>query len=235
MTIAAHPPTFPSLSRQVVLGARSRTGRSHARLARRFGCADEELARISPAAPSSSTCPRSSPPESELKFLLAAMRIRDIRVAGLEGAAPAVLDADMPQALLGAKPDSGPDLSDLEAISPNSDAAQAAPASTLTIANSLPGPGSPCSPTVTLRFSGRSLPARDRGGRVIHIYGSLRGRAVAGCTGNSSKPISAASRRPELVAIDGLYKTADDLGSKFRKLPIQASLDGDSLILTPLD
>ena len=32
---------------------------------------------------------------------------------------------------------------------------------------------------------------------------------------------------PELVAVNGLYKTADDLGQKCRNLPVQVSLDGD--------
>ena len=39
----------------------------------------------------------------------------------------------------------------------------------------------------------------------------------------------------ELIAIDGLYKTADDLGRKFRGQPVQVNLDGDSIILKTLD
>ena len=38
----------------------------------------------------------------------------------------------------------------------------------------------------------------------------------------------------ELIAIDGLYKTADDWG-KFLGQPVQVNLDGDSIILKTLD
>ncbi|KAB0267768.1 hypothetical protein FEZ63_09105 [Microvirga brassicacearum] len=80
----------------------------------------------------------------------------------------------------------------------------------------------------------RRICAQAAGGS-IHIYGSLRGRAVAGYTGNSTARIFCRKFEAELVAVNGLYKTTDDLGSKFRNLPIQVRLDGDSLILTLLD
>jgi septum site-determining protein MinC len=72
-------------------------------------------------------------------------------------------------------------------------------------------------------------------GGSIHIYGTLRGRAIAGCTGNARARIFCRKFEAELIAVDGLYKTADDLGGKFRGLPIQVNLDGDSIILTTLD
>ena len=49
-------------------------------------------------------------------------------------------------------------------------------------------------------------------GGSIHIYGTLRGRAIAGCTGNGKARIFCRKFEAELIAIDGLYKTADDLG-----------------------
>ena len=52
-------------------------------------------------------------------------------------------------------------------------------------------------------------------GGSIHVYGSLRGRAIAGCTGNGKARIFCRKFEAELIAIDGLYKTADDLGGKF--------------------
>ena len=48
-------------------------------------------------------------------------------------------------------------------------------------------------------------------GGSIHIYGTLRGRAIAGATGNARARIFCRKLEAELLAIDGLYKTADDM------------------------
>ncbi len=46
-------------------------------------------------------------------------------------------------------------------------------------------------------------------GGSIHVYGTLRGRAMAGSNGNSRARIFCNKIEAELVAIDGLYRTAD--------------------------
>jgi len=64
----------------------------------------------------------------------------------------------------------------------------------------------------------------------IHIYGALRGRALAGATGNSEARIFAAAMQPELVSIAGIYRTFEngypDLPAG---QPAQVRLQGDSL------
>ena len=45
----------------------------------------------------------------------------------------------------------------------------------------------------------------------IHVYGPLRGRAMAGCHGNENAHIFCQSLNAELVAIAGLYKTSETL------------------------
>lgn len=72
-------------------------------------------------------------------------------------------------------------------------------------------------------------------GGSIHVYGTLRGRAVAGVTGNSSSRIFCRRLEAELVAIDGLYKTADDMEASLRGRAVQAWLGGEALILAALD
>lgn len=172
------------------------------------------------------------PSKSELKFLLAAMRMRDIRIAGLEGAAPAVMDADMPQAITGGELSSGIDRTDLDKAPSTRETADP----TLMIEDSIRSGRSVLNSNGDVTILGSvASGAEIVAGGSIHIYGSLRGRAVAGCTGNSTARIFCRKFEAELVAVNGLYKTADDLGSKFRNLPIQVRLDGDSLILTPLD
>jgi septum site-determining protein MinC len=114
--------------------------------------------------------------------------------------------------------------------------AEAAPAPTLMIGDSIRSGQSILHPNGDVTILGSvASGAEIVAGGSIHIYGSLRGRAVAGCTGNSTARIFCRKFEAELVAVNGLYKTADDLGSRFRNLPIQVRLDGDSLILTPLD
>lgn len=45
----------------------------------------------------------------------------------------------------------------------------------------------------------------------IHVYGPLRGRAMAGCHGNENAHIFCQSLNAELVAIAGLYQTSETL------------------------
>ena len=72
-------------------------------------------------------------------------------------------------------------------------------------------------------------------GGSIHIYGSLRGRAIAGVAGDSKARIFCRKLEAELIAIDGLYKTADDIPSALRGKPAKISLDGDKVLIAALD
>jgi septum site-determining protein MinC len=66
-------------------------------------------------------------------------------------------------------------------------------------------------------------------GGSIHVYGTLRGRALAGATGNAMARIFCTKIEAEMLAIDGLYKTADDIEPNLRGRPVQAWLDGDTM------
>jgi septum site-determining protein MinC len=72
-------------------------------------------------------------------------------------------------------------------------------------------------------------------GGSIHIYGTLRGRAVAGVTGNPRARIFCRRLEAELLAIDGLYRTADDVEPALRGRAVQAWLDGATLRIAALD
>ncbi len=71
-------------------------------------------------------------------------------------------------------------------------------------------------------------------GGSIHIYGALRGRAIAGSTGNSEARIFCNKLEAELIAIDGLYRTADEMDTQFRGRPIQAWLEGETMAMATL-
>lgn len=68
----------------------------------------------------------------------------------------------------------------------------------------------------------------------IHIYGPLRGRALAGVNGDRNARIFCQSLEAELIAIAGLYRTSDDLGPTVRQHRVQAFLDGETLCIEPL-
>jgi septum site-determining protein MinC len=69
----------------------------------------------------------------------------------------------------------------------------------------------------------------------VHIYGTLRGRAIAGLTGNHGARIFCRRLEAELLAIDGVYQTADDMDATLRGKPVQAWLVGETMMLATLD
>jgi septum site-determining protein MinC len=72
-------------------------------------------------------------------------------------------------------------------------------------------------------------------GGSVHIYGTLRGRAMAGANGNSRARIFCQRVEAELLAIDSYYKTADDIEDSLRRRPIQAWLEGETLKISALN
>ena len=63
----------------------------------------------------------------------------------------------------------------------------------------------------------------------IHIYGALRGRALAGAQGNVKARIFCRAFHAELVAVAGHYKVLDELPRDLRGKPAQVWLEGDQL------
>jgi septum site-determining protein MinC len=53
-------------------------------------------------------------------------------------------------------------------------------------------------------------------GGSIHVYGSLRGRAMAGTTGSPTARIFCRKLEAELVAVDGFYLTSEDMEPDLR-------------------
>jgi len=69
----------------------------------------------------------------------------------------------------------------------------------------------------------------------IHIYGALRGRALAGARGNTEARIFCREFQAELVAIAGHYKVLDDIPDQLRGKPVQVWLDNGQLKLAPIE
>ncbi|MDB6163309.1 MAG: septum site-determining protein MinC [Xanthomonadaceae bacterium] len=69
----------------------------------------------------------------------------------------------------------------------------------------------------------------------IHIYGVLRGRALAGAQGNEKARIFCREFHAELIAIAGHYKVLEDIPKELRGKAVQIWLDKDQLNIAALD
>jgi septum site-determining protein MinC len=69
----------------------------------------------------------------------------------------------------------------------------------------------------------------------IHIYGPLRGRALAGAQGWEQARIFCREFHAELVAIAGHYKVLEDIPRELRGKAVQIWLDGEELKIAALD
>lgn len=69
----------------------------------------------------------------------------------------------------------------------------------------------------------------------IHIYGILRGRALAGAQGDTGARIFCRDFQAELVAIAGHYKVLDEIPPDLRGKPVQVWLEQDQIKLAALE
>jgi septum site-determining protein MinC len=165
---------------------------------------------------------------SAIAHLVKSIEQRNIRVLGFEGVEPGDLDASLPPLLSGGrhcapqlavaeKPEPKPQLTSLLLDSPvRSGQSVIFAEGDVTVLGSV--------------SSGAEIVA----GGSIHVYGTLRGRAMAGVNGNSSARIYCQKIEAELIAIDGYYQTAEELDDELRSRPVQARLDGKIMRITPL-
>jgi len=65
----------------------------------------------------------------------------------------------------------------------------------------------------------------------IHVYNTLRGRALAGVRGNTEARIFCFDLQAELISIAGNYKISEDLDETVRNKPVQIYLQDQALII----
>ncbi|MDD5460647.1 MAG: septum site-determining protein MinC [Methylococcales bacterium] len=65
----------------------------------------------------------------------------------------------------------------------------------------------------------------------IHVYSTLRGRALAGVQGDTEARIFCSDLQAELISIAGNYKISEDLDETVRKKPVQIYLQNHTLII----
>lgn len=174
----------------------------------------------------------------QLRALVDQLGTRNVRIMGIEGARPSLLGSDLPPAMTDGRP-----TSDFEAPGANQgdevDTAESAVSS-----DPLPVKATASIVVTQPVRSGQSLffPEGDVtvvgsvasgaevvAGGSIHIYGTLRGRAMAGTMGNASARIFCRKLEAELIAINGFYKTAEDMEPDLRGKAVQIWLEGEAI------
>lgn len=179
----------------------------------------------------------------QLKELVDALTSRNVSIMGIEGARPSAIGPGMPPALKGGRPASD---FEVETTDP-ADASTGEPVATAAAED----------PRAVLQSlvirepvrSGQSVVftegdvtvvgsvasgAEIIAGGSIHIYGALRGRAMAGAVGNAAARIFCRKLEAELVAIDGVYKMAEDMAPGLRGQPVQLWLENDAIMAEKL-
>lgn len=68
----------------------------------------------------------------------------------------------------------------------------------------------------------------------IHVYGALRGRALAGVKGNTEARIFCQSLQAELVSVAGHYRISENMGAEIKGQPVQVYLNEHTLHIDKL-
>lgn len=184
---------------------------------------------------------------SEIADLIAELGQRAIRILGIEGVDASELDESLPPLLTGGRTSGSVEA--VEAIARRAPPAEPTKAVHAARA-SPPAPQVPSLLVETPVRSGQTIINPDgdviilgsvaSGAEVIaagsiHVYGSLRGRALAGAYGNESARVFCRRFEAELIAVGGCYLVTEATESRLRHKPVQAWLVGNELKLASLD
>jgi septum site-determining protein MinC len=194
------------------------------------------------------------PDKEGLAQLLGDLAERSIRIMGVEGTKASYLGLGMPPLVSGSRT-AATDITALAAVPPPAvapkpeapeapaAATQAAPpaplsaprAASLVYDKPVRSGQSVIFPDGDLTILGSVASGSEVvAGGSIHVYGTLRGRAIAGTMGNPAARIFCNKLEAELIAIDGLYRTADEMDPQYRSRPVQAWLDGETMSIAAL-
>ena len=83
-------------------------------------------------------------------------------------------------------------------------------------------------------FQNTSAGSEILAGGSVHVYGSLRGRVLAGINGDTKARIFCQKLNAELVAIAGHYRLLDDIETDLKGQPAMVWLDGERLRISPM-
>lgn len=174
------------------------------------------------------------PPETDYPQVVAALKSRDLRIIGIEGVEPERLGTEswgLPKLLGGGRQVGLIDVPEHPLVSSlppqNPSLVVEGPVRSGQSVVSLIG-------DVTIIGSVASGAEVIAGGSV-HVYGTLRGRVIAGFAGGEGVRIFCRRLEAELLSIDGVYRTAEDTEPGLRGRAVQAWLRGDVLAVAAMD
>ena len=171
----------------------------------------------------------------EIAHLIANLSERSIRVLGIEGITPDGADGTLPPILRSGRVEQPFQLPD-QTVVENSVAEKQQKVASLLVEGRVRSGQSivHIDGDVTVLGSVGSGAEIIAGGS-IHIYGTLRGRALAGITGDNRARIFCHRAEAELLAIDSHYKMAADFAPDLQSQPIQAWLEGETLTISAIN
>lgn len=169
--------------------------------------------------------------KSAIAHLVAELEQRNVRIIGLENVDPASMGAGLPPLIRSSR-----------GVSVKADAAEVPmqepcrEAATLLLDKPIRSGQSIFFPDGDVTVLGSVASGAELvAGGSIHIYGTLRGRVMAGSNGNAQARIFCSKIDAELLAIDGHYLTAEAIDKGLRDRAVQAWLEGNALKITALD
>ncbi len=166
-----------------------------------------------------------------IAHLIGELEARGVRIMGLEGVDAALVGPDLPPLLKGGRAGG-----DVEADRPARDQGEPQRRASLLIEDPVRSGQTVYFPDGDVIVLGAvSSGAEVVAGGSIHVYGALRGRAMAGANGDTRARIFCRKIEAELLAIAGFYRTADELEADLHGRAVQAWLDGDTMLIAALE
>jgi len=167
--------------------------------------------------------------QNAIAQLVTSFEQRNLRILGVEGVDAARLTASMPPPLVGGRHCVIPNVAPKKVETKPK-------AASLLLDTQVRSGQSVVFPEGDITIVGSvSSGAEIVAGGSIHVYGTLRGRAMAGINGNLSARIYCQKIEAELLAIDGYYRTAEQIDAALYGGPMQVWLEGDVVQITPLN
>lgn len=203
--------------------------------------------------------------QTQLNELLENLSRRGIRVMGLSGVDPSWASDELPPILAGGRatpqPPAEADATPAKDASPTLTSSEEAAFKDIAkslgvsgtpagVASTTPAPSS--APLILLEpvRSGQSIyhPEGDvtvigsvasgaeiMAGGSVHVYGTLRGRAMAGAYGEKRARIFCRRLEAELLSVCGVYLTAEEIETNMQRQAVQAWLENETVKIAKLD
>ena len=173
---------------------------------------------------------------SEIAPLIAHLAARGIRIMALEGADANQIGPSLPPVLQRGHSDGGGDMTAAVDGATIAGPERRQEPSSLLIDGPIRSGQSVAFPNGDVTVLGSvSSGAEIVAGGSIHIYGALRGRAMAGSMGNARARIFCSRNEAELVSVDGYYCTAEQMNANLRNQATQCWLEDRALAIAALD